>query len=158
FLITAMTPYAMTAHLALNMIWLWLFLRDTRTGHALAAGVAFVACGLHQVVFHPLFAAPFVVSLVWTRRWKLAAWYAAVYGVIGLFWVLYWTFVLRTVPAPIAQSAHVGLGYFVDRIAGMLDLRLAGFFYMALNLLRFLAWQSPIIIPFALVGLLARRE
>src|SRR6185369_7189537 len=26
FLLTAMTPYAMTAHLALNMTWLWLFL------------------------------------------------------------------------------------------------------------------------------------
>ena len=28
FLFTAMTPYAMTAHLALNLAWLWLFLRE----------------------------------------------------------------------------------------------------------------------------------
>src|SRR6266852_644436 len=80
FLITAMSPYAMTAHLALNMVWLWFFLRDTRAGHLMAAGVAFVACGLHQVIFHPLFAAPFLLSLLVARRWKLAAYHGVVYA------------------------------------------------------------------------------
>jgi hypothetical protein len=158
FLIAAMTPYAMTAHLALNMIWLWLFLRDTRSAHALAGAVAFVACGLHQIIFHPLFAAPFILSLVRARRWKLAAWYVAAYAAIGLFWVLYWAIVLRIVHAPMAQSADVGMGYFLERIAGMLDFSLSGFFYMLLNLLRFLAWQSPIAIPLAFVGLIANRD
>ncbi len=158
FLITAMTPYAMKAHLALNMIWLWLFLRGTRGAHALAGAVAFVACGLHQVIFHPLFAAPFIVSLLRTRRWKLAGYYVAVYGAIGLFWVLYWTIVLRAVEAPMAQSADVGARYFLERIAGMVDLGPAGLFYMALNLLRFLAWQSPLVLPLAFVGLFAKQE
>jgi len=158
FLITAMTPYAMTAHLALNMIWLWLFLRDTRPAHALAVAVAFVACGLHQVVFHPLFAAPFILSLLRARRWPLAAWYVATYAAIGLFWVLYWAIVLRAVQVPMAQSADVGMGYFFERIAGMIDLSAGGVFYMALNLLRFLAWQTPLAIPLAFVGLVAARK
>jgi len=158
FLITAMTPYAMTAHLALNMVWLWLFLRDTRTGHALAAGVAFVACGLHQVIFHPLFAAPFILSLLRARRWKLTAWYVAVYAAICLFWVLYWTLVLRAVQAPMAQTADVGVRYFLERIASIVHLGPNNLLFMTLNLLRFLAWQSPIVIPLAFVGLLAKRE
>ena len=72
FLIAAMTPYAVTTHLCLNLVWLWLFLRDRWWGHLAAVLVAFVASGLHQVAFHPLFAAPFVFSLLFTRRWSLS--------------------------------------------------------------------------------------
>ncbi|HUI96625.1 MAG TPA: hypothetical protein VLX44_12785 [Xanthobacteraceae bacterium] len=158
FLITAMTPYAMTAHLALNMVWLWLFLRDTRTSHALAAGVAFVASGLHQVIFHPLFAAPFVASLVFARRWKLAAYYGAVYALVGLFWILYWSLLVRAVDTPATQAADVGMLNFIHRIAVMLAFDLEKFLLMAPNLLRLLAWQSPIVFPLAIVGLSARGE
>jgi hypothetical protein len=158
FLITAMTPYAMTAHLALNMVWLWLFLRDTRASHLTAAAVAFVACGLHQVVFHPLFAAPFIVSLVVARRWKLATYYGAVYGLIGLFWILYWSLLLRGVNAPAAPSADVGALHFIQRSAALIDLSPGNLVLMVLNLLRFLAWQGPLLIPLALVGLVAGRD
>ena len=61
FLLTAMTPYSMTAHLALNLAWLWLFLRGGVVGHSLAIAVGALACGLHQLVFHPLFVAPFAL-------------------------------------------------------------------------------------------------
>ncbi|HLH88130.1 MAG TPA: hypothetical protein VKX28_06705 [Xanthobacteraceae bacterium] len=161
FLITAMTPYAMTAHLALNMIWLWLFLGDTRGRHALAAGVGFVACGLHQVIFHPLFVAPFIVSLMRARRWKLTAWYLAAYGAIGLFWVLYWAIELRvvSVPAgPAGPSADFGIGHFIRHVVAIVDLSPGGLFFMALNLLRFIAWQSPLVIPLALIGLMTQGE
>src|SRR5690348_9247287 len=153
-----MTPYAMTAHLALYMIWLWLFLRGTRTTHALAAAVAFAACGLHQVIFHPLFAAPFILSLMRARRWRLTAWYVAAYAAIGLFWVLYWTIVLRDVGAAAAQSANLGVGHFVRQAMALIELSPGGVFVMALNLLRFIAWQSPLVVPLALVGLLARQQ
>jgi hypothetical protein len=158
FLFTAMTPYAMTAHLALNMVWLWLFLRDTRVGHVLAAGVAFVACGLHQVVFHPLFAAPFVLSLFIARRWKLAAWYSLAYASICLFWILYWSLLLRATSTQIALSADVGLAYFIQRIVDMTELGPDSLGLMGLNLLRFLAWQNPLVVPLAFVGLLAGRN
>jgi hypothetical protein len=157
FLFTAMTPYAMTAHLALNMVWLWLFLRDTRGSHAAAIGVAFVACGLHQIVFHPLFAAPFIVSLLIARRWRLAACYCGAYAAIGLFWIFYWSLLLRATNAPIAQSADVGMTYLIERIAEMIQLRPESISLMGLNAFRFLAWQNPIAIPLAAVGLLACR-
>ncbi len=157
FLITAMSPYAMTAHLALNMVWLWFFLRDTRAGHLMAAGVAFVACGLHQVIFHPLFAAPFVLSLLVARRWKLAGYYAVLYAAIGMFWILYWSLVLRAANAPMAESADIGILQFMQRIADTVDLNPGNLALLGLNLLRFLVWQSPLAIPLVIVGLTSCR-
>ena len=158
FLLTAMTPYAMTGHLAFNMVWLWLFLRDTRASHVAAVVVGFVACGLHQVVFHPLFVAPFLMSLLWARRWKLVAFYGVTYAAIGLFWIDYWTLVLRAADASVAQEANVGMAWFIQRIIGWSSLSLDSFAVMSRNLFRFAAWQNPAAIPLALIGLFARRN
>ena len=104
FLVTAMTPYAMTAHLALNMTWLWLFIRGGRLGHAGAIAVGVLACGLHQLIFHPLFVAPFILQLWLDRRWRAALAYTVAYGLICLFWVSYWPIMLRIVGvAPAAE-------------------------------------------------------
>jgi hypothetical protein len=157
FLVTAPTPYAMTAHLALNLVWLWLFLRGTWPAHIMAVAVAFVACGLHQVVFHPLFAAPFLLSLVLTQRWRLAFFYGCAYGAIVLFWILYWSLLLGAAGTPVEPTADVGFGYFLQRVADMASLRPSNFILMGTNLLRFIAWQAPLMIPLALVGVLASR-
>jgi hypothetical protein len=154
FLITAATPYAMTAHLALNLVWLWLFLRDTPAGHGAAAGVAFAACGLHQVAFHPLFAAPFVLSLFWDKRWRLAAFHSLVYAVSVCFWVFYWSILLRAAGAPMQQAAEVGIVYFIQRIADLIDLSPVGLWLMLLNLFRLLSWQSLVFLPLVALGLL----
>src|SRR3546814_13123134 len=53
-LVMSMTAYAMTAHFALNMVWLALFLRNDWKGHFGAAVVAFLAIGLHQLQFHQI--------------------------------------------------------------------------------------------------------
>lgn len=156
FLVTAATPYAMTAHLALNLTWLWLFLRDTRSSHGLAGAVAFVACGLHQVVFHPLFTAPFVISLVVKRRWKTAAFYGVVYAASAVFWILYGTLLLRGAGAVSADSASVGLTDFSRRVTELIDPSFDSVALMLLNLFRFLAWQSPLVVPLALFGLRSR--
>jgi hypothetical protein len=157
FLVTAMTPYAMAAHLAFNLVWLWLFLRGTWASHVAAVAVAFAACGLHQVAFHPLFAAPFLVSLVLARKWWLAGFYGVAYAAIGLFWILYWSLLLGAAGAAPEQSADVGLAYFLRRIADMVDLQTSSLALMAMNLARFLAWQAPLMLPLALVGALACR-
>src|SRR3546814_1383480 len=47
-LVMSMTAYAMTAHFALNMVWLALFLRNDWKGHFGAAVVAFLAIGLQD--------------------------------------------------------------------------------------------------------------
>ena len=144
-LVNAMTSYAMTGHLALNLIWLWLFLRNTRGSHALAIFVGLLACGLHQLVFHPLFVAPFIVGLWFDRRHRLFAVYVAAYAAIVLSWTNYPVVALTVEGVPRSQLSSVGTLYFATRALELV----AQFDWTALplmlaNLLRFLAWENPI--------------
>ncbi|BCJ91488.1 hypothetical protein IZ6_22230 [Terrihabitans soli] len=140
FIITAMTPYAMTAHLALNLLWLWLFLRNTGASHGGALVVGFAATGLHQLVFHPFFVAPFILSLWLGRRWRLAAAYTVGYGAICLFWILY-----RNVIADSAGSGEGGVSAFIAQVEYLTRLfqYTPIIVFMPRNLVRFVAWQNP---------------
>jgi hypothetical protein len=154
-IVMAMTAYAMPAHLAFNLAWLWLFLRGGRTGHAGAIAVGFLASGLHQLVFHPIFAAPFILRLWFRRQWGLAALYTAAYGLICLFWVEYWPLVTHLAHVPPSDESTGG-ELLTDRIQDTLDAlswRSPG--VMAENLVRFIAWQNPLIAPLAAIGAVA---
>lgn len=155
FLVTAMTPYAMTAHLLFNLVWLWLFLRNTRLSHAAAIAVGFVACGLHQVVFHPLFVAPFILALLYRRRFRLAAVYMICYAAIGLFWISYWQFL---VPPVSRESAAFGLDYFIERAQILMAWNKTPFVWTIFNTGRFLAWQNPLAIVLCVSALMSIRR
>jgi hypothetical protein len=151
-LITAMTPYAMTAHMALNLAWLWLFLRGGRVGHGGAIAVGFLACGLHQLAFHALFAAPFVLQLWLQRRWRLAALYTLAYAAICAFWTDYSPLTLA------AQGGAAGVRAGAAGLGGQLAAVIAahhppGARSMAENLIRFITWQNPLTAPLAAIGL-----
>ncbi len=154
-LVTAMTPYAMTAHLAFNLLWLWLFLHDTRLSHAGAILIGFLASGLHQLVFHPLFAAPFVFSLYRQKRIGLALIYALSYASIALFWISYWKIglALQNLAAPGAApgaGAIAGTRFFFERVASLLiDYEWQSIPLMLKNSLRFIVWQNPVLPPLA---------
>jgi hypothetical protein len=153
-LITAMTPYAMSAHLALNMVWLWLYLRGGRLGHGLAAPVAFLATGLHQIVFHPLFAAPFVLELWLQKRWKPALWHTVTYGAIGVFWALYQPMLVHLYSAgTVAQAVerHGALAS-LQQMVSVFDPM--GLGYLAKNLIRLVTWQNLLLAPLALLALM----
>jgi hypothetical protein len=163
-LVMSMTSYAMTAHLTLNLIWLWCFLRDDGIGHPAAIGIGFLACGLHQWIFHPLFALPFVIKLWTAPRRRLALTYVVSYTSICFFWIyypqllldwhgLYWQGLSQQ------ASANGALVYFYD-IVKELALRFdwSGAGLMLENLLRFVAWQNPILLPLALVGYRLARD
>ena len=154
FLVTAMTPYAMSAHLAFNLVWLWLFLRPGWASQAGAIVVAALACGLHQVIFHPLFAAPFVLALWLDRRWGRAALHTVAYAVIGLGWIFYWKLILP--PGGGGLKGGMGLGF--DLLLARLEYMAAAFNLssiglMAKNLIRFIAWQNPLLPILAFAGL-----
>jgi len=157
FLITAMTPYAMTAHLAFNLVWLWLFLRGGVAGHAGALMIALLACGLHQLIFHPMFAAPFVLQLWLDRRWRLAALYTLAYGLIATFWIHYWQGALAVVgaaPAAPASVAASGFSAQALRLIGAFD-PAAGALLMAANLIRFATWQNLLTPPLLVLSVVA---
>jgi hypothetical protein len=151
FLVVAMTPFAMTAHLALNMIWLWLFLRGGRAGHAGALLTGFLATGLHQLIFHPLFAAPFVLNLWLERRRGLAIAYALGYAAIAVFWVAYWSLVLASVSAHGAAAA--GGSRFARQVIDLVSaFNVSGLGLMAMNLVRFMTWQNVLTMPLVVLG------
>ena len=149
-----LTPFSMTAHLALNMLWLWLFLRGTNGGHAAAIGVGFLATGLHQLIFHPLFAAPFILQMLFDRRWRLAAVYVASYAAIGLFWVVYWQLLLAGFGTGAKAANALGVSFFIQRVIDMLATNSwSGFETMVQNLLRFAAWQHPLTVVLLVPGM-----
>jgi hypothetical protein len=155
-IITSMTAYAMPAHLAFNLAWLWLFLRGGRLGHAGALVVGFLAAGLHQLFFHPLFAAPFVLQLWLDRRWRLAALYTGAYALIGLFWLAWWPVTVRLagVASVAGPGGQVGV-WWIWRIASSLSLRIDNFVQMGEALVRFVSWQNPLAAPLAAAGAVA---
>jgi hypothetical protein len=159
-LMIGMTSYAMSGHLALNLLWLLLFLRGGYS-HFGVIVVGLFATGLHQPLFHPLFVLPFLLGLVTTRRWRLTACYAVAYLAIGLFW-LSWPNMMAIAAGE--EGAHGaaggdGLGYLGRAIAVLSDFGPASLFLMAMNLLRFMAWQHLLMIPLVAAGVtLAWRE
>lgn len=153
-LFMGMTPYAMTAHLALNLVWLWLFLRNDAPSHACAVIVGFIATGLHQILFHPLFIAPFLLQLLLQRRLPLLAFYVVAYAAIGLFWIGYWQWLLARSGVDAVAAGNAGLPFLVSRVVALLaDFRLAGLETINQNLLRFAAWQNPLLLALGATGI-----
>lgn len=152
-LFMGMTPYAMSAHLALNLIWLWLFLRNTPFSHLGAVGVGFLATGLHQFVFHPLFVAPFIAQMLIERRWRVGAFYSVSYAAIGIFWILYWQLLLAAHGIAPEAAGAMGASYLGSRVEALLaNFSVFGIETMAQNLLRFWAWQNPLLLVLLVPG------
>jgi hypothetical protein len=157
-LLNGMTAYAMPAHLALNLVWLWLFLRKALWADLVALAVGFVAVGLHQPILHPMFAAPILFLLVLDRDWRRAALYFVGYATIGAFWVCWpgWMWPLVEAGAGAPQAAGVD---FFSRITLAIEASGGGVSNMVANLIRFAAWQHLLLLPLLIVGLkVARRD
>ena len=146
-LMTGMTSYAMSAHLALNLVWLWLFLQRRGLADMAALAIGFVAVGLHQPIFHPLFAAPILGLLLSERAWRRAALFAIGYAAICVFWLLWPGWMLQLVAGPQSVTATHGVDYLsrlLDTVRQGDAARLAN---MIANLLRFVAWQPILLLP-----------
>lgn len=158
-LVNAMTTYATTAHLALNLIWLALLLRGDRRGDLGAILAGFVATGLHQPVPHPLFALP-ILLYVARKDWRRGAVFFVAYAVIGGFWLWWPHLVLPLVGAmPAAAAGGDGAG-FLSRLAEVFAARDGlGLTEIIANSLRFVAWQHVLLVPLAALSLpILRRD
>lgn len=151
-LVNAMTYYAMTGHLAFNAIWLALFLRDRAWSHALAMLIGVWTMGLHQVVFHPLFVGPIILTLVVQRRWGIFAIYAAVYAAALLGWMLYPGMVVASAGVAPVAGAGAGLdGFLAERVLPLLaNISSYTLPLMIYNLLRFFVWMPAFCLPLLL--------
>ena len=129
FLVVAGTPYAMTAHLAVNLCWLYFWVRGGRVAY-LAGPIGMIGILLHQPIPHLLFAAPFGVRLLRDRQWLLALWMGICY-VAALFVSLAWhDFVGFT-------SATGGL------ISALAAPKLISWHVSLMHAVLLLTWQTP---------------
>lgn len=145
-LVNAMTDFSMTGHLALNLVWLAAFLRGGKLWTSVAIVVGFVATGLHQLVFHPFFVAPFLLWKLREGEWKLVLIYAVAYAVIILWWFAY-PILLSPLVTQSAGGASEG-NLVTDRLIPLLanhDPRTVPL--TILNLMRLVAWQNLALLP-----------
>ncbi|MGZ2411721.1 hypothetical protein ACUXST_001118 [Sphingomonas sp. F9_3S_D5_B_2] len=144
-LVNTMTVYSMTGHMALNLIWLAAFLRGGRLGHSIAILSAFAATGLHQIAFHPFFAAPFLLWRFQHGERKLALLYAAAYAAIILWWAVFPALAAPEVASAVQQAPSTSL---MARVTtAFAERRGDTGITMFLNLVRFVAWQNLALIP-----------
>lgn len=144
-LINAMTAYSMTAHMALNLIWLAAFLRGGKVGLPIAILTGFVATGLHQLAYHPFFVAPFLLWRLHRGEWKLVLVYAAAYAAIVLWWAVYPILAVREIAGAMRQPINVSLTARITE--SFAERREGAAITMFLNLLHFIAWQNFALLP-----------
>lgn len=146
FLVTAMTTWAMTAHLLFNLIWLRLVLSERRSSDVLAIAVGFFATGLHQPLFHPMFVLPFGLLMLARREWSRVVIFGLGYAVIGIFWLSWPHWIEALVAGDVQVGVKNGTDYF-DRAGGAILANTSNLSIMAANLLRFATWQNAALLP-----------
>ncbi len=151
-----MTAFAMPAHLAANLLWLWLFLANRRRADLAALAVGFFATGIHQPLFHPLFVAPWLVVLLMRRRWGRLALFGGAYLAIGLFWPAWPHMTLSLVAGPHSLTDS-GADY-LSRLRDTLALADQRWPIMAANLLRGMCWSPFALLALPLIGVSAARR
>ncbi len=153
-LFNGMTSYAMSGHLALNLVWLSLFLMDKKRYDIAALAIGFLATGLHQPLFHPLFAAPILSLLVLQRNWKRAFVYLIGYAAICGLW-MYWPIFISSLATTRSIDSANPVDY-LSRLRGAINgLNASGLLLMMLNFVRFLAWQHILLLPLIGIGFLS---
>ncbi len=149
-LANAMTAYAMTAHFALNALWLAFYLRRDARGHAIAIVIGLLATGLHQLQFHLLFVSGFIVWDFANGRRRTATLYLCACIGYLLVWELLYTqlflpWALGPLPARTEPKLPFGelLAKYATRVRDLQPIS---------SLARFAAWQNILLLPLALVG------
>lgn len=165
FLLTAGGNFAHVAHLAANLVWLTLFLDGRMRSHVAAAAVGFFAIGLHQVHVHPLFAAPFLLAMLFgafgPRRHLLP--YVVAYALALPLWVA-WPEIavfLQTGDAAALPRSLIEVDYIANYLrhteTHATTGRTFGTDFLAVNALRFALWVSPALLLLAAAALLRPR-
>lgn len=129
FLLTSMTVYSWPAHLCLNLVWLWLYIRDDRMGLILLPWVGIMAIGLHRPQVHALFALPFLLRMLKTKHWHTVCYVASVYFFGCCIWLLWIKFIL---PVSIDRSFASEMG-----IPGIMQVHTR-----MMNLVYLVSWQN----------------
>ncbi len=153
FLAMALTKFAWTAHLCGSLLWVWLFIHPKRFLFLLTPILGAWLIGLHQPHVHPLMAAPFVLRLIYSRRWKDFSWFAVWY-LIGA-WAWYQAFVILR---PTAFARGGDLHNFLPAPTAFFVPVLLSLIFTAFHAVTLMAWTTPVLIPFLGIFLLAWKK
>lgn len=146
-LVTAMTPYAMTAHFALNALWLACFLRGGRSGHTMAVAVGLLATGLHQFHFHVMFVTGFIVWAWLAGRRTTAIGYAAACIGYHIVWYDGFTDLMTAALGSAASQPAAETSWITAHVNRLRELEPLS------SIARFAAWQNVLLLPLAALGL-----
>jgi len=152
-LLNGMTGYAMSGHLALNLVWLDLFLLNKKWSHLGALGVGFLATGLHQPLFHPLFVLWFLVLLCIDRRWRTLGFYLTGYAIVAAFWLVWPGWIGTLAGGHVVTADPATPNYFARFIMAVRPMSLEAIWLTAMNLIRFITWQHLLLLPLMAVGI-----
>jgi len=154
-IVNGMTAYAMSGHLALNLVWLDLFLLNRRRSHLGALVIGFLATGLHQPLFHPLFVLPFLELIASQKRWRTLALYLVGYLFIGAFWFAWPKWISAHGIGHIAPLDPATPDYFRRFVLNVHPINLEAVWLTTLNILRFFTWQHLLLLPLLAIGIRA---
>lgn len=157
FILSGMSAYAMSAHLFFNLVWLRLFIARKTYADLLALVIGFVATGLHQPLFHPLFVAPFFLMLLQKREWARLGVLVSGYIAIATFWYLWPQMMLALALGPVPGATPDDVGY-LKRLAEVFHFDWSNLALLALNLVSFFTWQHLLLVPLLIVGIRAARS
>jgi hypothetical protein len=146
-LLTSGTGYSMPAHLALNLLWLWLYQRGDARSWGLALAVGVLAMGLHNPVPHGLFVAPFLLRVARERRWGRFGAAVAAYAAGAMVWMAW----LR-MANPYARDGGAGM-FAMFALPTLLNSWL-----QLVNFSLLLTWQAPAFGALAIVGIVRARR
>jgi hypothetical protein len=137
-----MTYYAWQAHLAFNLVWVWLFLSPRYWVFLWAPVLGVLALGLHRPHVHALFALPFLMRLVFERQWVRAGTAAGIY----LLGIAFWLAWMREIqPNSVEAARGMGLPTLVPVVSRLM------------NLGQFVGWQNLAALIFASAAILRWR-
>lgn len=145
FLVMSMTAYAMPAHLAVNLLWLWLYLRDDRASLVALPLLGVAALGLHNPFPHALFIAPFLLRMLRRKRFGALAYIGVVYLAGAAFWLVR----MRAVGTGTGSAGVLSL----FQVPGTIMLYVQG-----MSLALTFTWQTPVAALCVLIGLFSWRE
>lgn len=150
FLITAMSPYAMTTHLFLNLVWLFFFLKEKRIYTYIGALIGFLAIGIHQLHNFLTFSIPFLVLLSIKKDWPALIIHSITYITSLIFWVFWKDFSLSSLIIENSQDSFNTLAiksYWQSMLAFLHSHSLKDLIGWSVNLFRFIAWQHILLLP-----------
>jgi len=160
FLITAMTPYAMTAHLFFNLLWLFFFMRAGKIAVSFSLITGFLAIGLHQVHNFPAFVLPFIILLFIQRKRLLFVIHSLTYAAGLIFWIWWkgaYLPILETVPT-VGSDAST-FQHFINSIIKTTSRHdWTDLIAWPINFLRFISWQHLLLFPLLVSAYYYRKQ